>query len=534
MFSNLKVRAKMLLAFGVVISFIIMVTAVSMNVMFATNAVIKDVHYLLGFSHIRVKNVYNAMMDLDDIGFLLSGEPDAYTTALEKEMKEKGAILVEQCEKLKGDLYPDEVAQLKEASREYVAYTDSFLSEVKKGDLASIQRVYRSYLSKNFDIVHRVAYGLDNSLIERATVSVDSIASATPIFISLAISLVALCVAAGLALRISSSFVKSLLSSVDEANNIASGDLSREISVKSNDEFGMLSKALESMRIELHKLISKINSTVEDVEGHVNGIERATEEINVSATDCQSKSFTVAAAANEMVSTTDDIAKNCEHAAMSSAQANSTTKNGVNQVEQTITGIQQQLENSKKDAELIKTLVDQADRIGSIVQTIDDIASQTNLLALNAAIEAARAGAAGKGFAVVADEVRALASRTTASTSEITRMVQQIQNDANLANESMNISLNTMNELSENANGVHELLHSIIDQVDGVTTQIGQIATAAEEQTTATSEISENMQGITDISKSFADRVVVAQQSVKESVLRLDELKSYVDRLKLS
>ncbi|MGN0902280.1 MAG: hypothetical protein ACI4M9_03260, partial [Succinivibrio sp.] len=233
MFSNLKVKFKLMLAFGTVIAFIIMVTAVSMNVMFATNSVIKDVHYLLGFSHNRVKNVYNAMMDLDDIGFLLSGDPSAYTDELGREMKKRGEYLNEQCAKLNSDLYPTEVAQMREASKEYADYTDAFLQEVKKGDLASLQKVYRAHLSKNFDIVHRVSYGLDNSLIDKATQSVDSISSSKPIYICLALSIIAAAVALVLALKISSSIVRSLLNSVNEAYAIARGDLSHKITSKS-------------------------------------------------------------------------------------------------------------------------------------------------------------------------------------------------------------------------------------------------------------------------------------------------------------
>jgi methyl-accepting chemotaxis protein len=65
------------------------------------------------------------------------------------------------------------------------------------------------------------------------------------------------------------------------------------------------------------------------------------------------------------------------------------------------------------------------ERIGSIIQTINNISNQTNLLALNAAIESARAGEAGRGFAVVADEVRNLAKSTTESAEEIGDLIQQ-------------------------------------------------------------------------------------------------------------
>ena len=234
-----------------------------------------------------------------------------------------------------------------------------------------------------------------------------------------------------------------------------------------------------------------------------------------------------------MVSTTGDIAKNCQSAASASEVANNTTEQGVSEINGTIESIQSQVEATRQNAEQIKALVDQSQKVGTIVQTIEDIASQTNLLALNAAIEAARAGEAGKGFAVVADEVRALASRTATSTQDIIKMVTQIQNDANNANESMVQSLQNMDSLAGQTTNIQGMLGSIIDQVSSVNSQITQIATAAEEQTTATSEISNNMQGITGESQDLRSMVNSAQEKVNDSVHNLNSLRDMVARFRV-
>ena len=128
---------------------------------------------------------------------------------------------------------------------------------------------------------------------------------------------------------------------------------------------------------------------------------------------------------------------------------------------------------------------------------------------------------------MVADEVRALASRTSKSTQEITSMVSQVQTEANLANESMTKSVESMDILAQDASAIESLLNGIIEKVDVVNAQIGQIATAAEEQTTATSEISTNMQSITNSAQGFAQEVDTTQSVVNnatESVASLSEV----------
>lgn len=370
--------------------------------------------------------------------------------------------------------------------------------------------------------------------LDRVDNNVTSMTDVTPIIIILVTTLIAVIFSAVIAYKLPKAFIGVLHYAVSHASVMSRGDLTQTVENRGRtDEFGKLLDALEKMRLDWQNNVKVIKSATDNVIQTFNKIDAVTSDMNDIAHEAQNRSITVAAAADEMVSTTSDIAKNCESAAANSSQSNDTTQQGVHKVQLTIEGIQNQVVKSKQDAEYVQSLVDQAQKIGTIVQTIDDIASQTNLLALNAAIEAARAGEYGKGFAVVADEVRALASRTSSSTQEITKMVTQIQSNANTANESMQSSVKNMDNLAVETSTIEELLNNITEQVSSVNAQITQIATAAEQQTTATSEISGNMQDITHSSQSLSKNCSDAKDEVKRSISLLQDLVESLNRIKI-
>lgn len=370
--------------------------------------------------------------------------------------------------------------------------------------------------------------------LDRVDNNVTSMTDVTPIIIILVTTLIAVIFSAVIAYKLPKAFIGVLHYAVSHASVMSRGDLTQTVENRGRtDEFGKLLDSLEKMRLDWQNNVKVIKSVTDNLENAFNKIDEVTSDMNNKAQESQNRSITVAAAADEMVSTTSDIAKNCESAAANSNQSNDTTQQGVHKVQLTIEGIQNQVVKSKQDAEYVQSLVDQAQKIGTIVQTIDDIASQTNLLALNAAIEAARAGEYGKGFAVVADEVRALASRTSTSTQEITKMVTQIQSNANTANESMQSSVKNMDNLAVETSTIEELLNNITEQVSSVNAQITQIATAAEQQTTATSEISGNMQDITHSSQSLSKDCSDAKEEVNRSMSLLQDLVESLNRMRV-
>jgi len=292
------------------------------------------------------------------------------------------------------------------------------------------------------------------------------------------------------------------------ANSIAEGDLTSDHNIDGNDEMGRLAQALQKMTCNLGVLISSVTGTSANFAVAAQELHTLAERISIGSGEVAAQAATVATAGEEMSATSGNIAQSCHHAAEGAQQAAEAAQTGSEVVEKTVFLMGQIAEKVKESATTVGSLGERSDQIGAIIGTIEDIADQTNLLALNAAIEAARAGEQGRGFAVVADEVRALAVRTTRATREIGEMIKAIQNETKGAVATMEQSVRQVESGTLEAAHSGEALRRILEQINDVAMQVNQIATAAEEQTATTGEISGNIHKITSIINETASESV--------------------------
>ena len=529
--SKLKIKSKLMLVFSLILLLTCIISFIAVRALFSSTEVATSVRDMVETRFNQVLTINTNIVSANNhlAEYLTPGNvtpqfrqvfENAVTVVNSDlaEMQNMAAVYGKNFEELKAlneryqQLYNMVIVPLVDAGKPYDALS-FFLSEI------------HPLSTQMSDLTASMSRGVVNDI----NTAVSELEDTTMAYIVIALAAGAVFLGFLISTMMARYITNSLKVAVDTAKQIAQNNLDVDINAHNSfDEFGDLAMAMRVMRNDLSESISMIRNMADALNQQLDDTKISADAIMNSSREAEQQAITVAAAANEMVSTTQEIASNCERAATLSDQSSGVTQDSVKLIRATIDDIRNQSTYTQNDASKVQALAEQTQKIGSIVGTIDEIAAQTNLLALNAAIEAARAGEAGRGFAVVADEVRALASRTSKSTQEISAMVHQVQKDASEATSSMNTSVENINAVADRASTIEGTLNSILDYVGQVNDQIRMIATAAEEQTTATSEISANMQ---KISSDTEEIVQSAEQAIGHCDSSVDSIRNLVQNL---
>ncbi|OLQ92924.1 chemotaxis protein [Vibrio panuliri] len=264
---------------------------------------------------------------------------------------------------------------------------------------------------------------------------------------------------------------------------------------------------------EIAKLSKDVNQTVEQLASTTDHLIRISEDVASASTELAAvmgqaeqnshqelaEIEQVASAVNELASTANNVSDNAQLADSTAREADHLAQSALSTFNESNVASEQMSLALKDAAVVVNKLKEQSEQINNVIEVISGISEQTNLLALNAAIEAARAGESGRGFAVVADEVRMLAARTQESTGEIQAIIEELQKQSGLANDSMHLSIEMLEKNNELAKQANDALVGITEAVTRINDANTQVATAAEEQSQVTQDINRNVVNMSEL-----------------------------------
>ena len=323
------------------------------------------------------------------------------------------------------------------------------------------------------------------------------------------------------------------------ATELSKGNLTmREIEVTTEDEIGSLTHAFNTMSSNLRSLITKMATTAEQVSA-------ASEELTASAQQSADASVSVAEAVGQVSNNMDqqisdiDGAKNSvdvvfrDITAMAeksksvkaeSIEMANAAQSGSELMKEAVEKMANIEKSVMASAEVIKTLGENSQQIGQIVEEISGISEQTNLLALNAAIEAARAGEQGRGFAVVAEEVRKLAASSQESAEKIKERIASIQQDTAHAVDAMAEGTQEVQAGTEAIREVGNQFKDILDKVNGINSQMDEINNSVQTVNNGAKGIVNAVESIDEVSKQTAENTQTISDSTQSQSASNEEI----------
>jgi len=319
-----------------------------------------------------------------------------------------------------------------------------------------------------------------------------------------------------------------------EMNKFAEGDLTIQLNVEKDDEIGKLYTGFNSAVTNIREMIISTAEAIQATASASHQISSSAEEMAAGSQEQSAQTTEVASAIEEMTKTIFEVTKSANTTAENAKAANQQAAFGVENMPEVKMGMERIISSAQHTGKIINSLAQKSDQIGEITQVIDDIADQTNLLALNAAIEAARAGEQGRGFAVVADEVRKLAERTTKATKEIAETIRSIQKESKEADISMGEAGKAVKIGQDLNSKVEEILLKISNSTNLVSSEIEQIGSANEDQSSAAEQISKSIESISIVTNESASGIQQIAKASEDLSMLTNNLQNLISKFKLN
>jgi len=297
------------------------------------------------------------------------------------------------------------------------------------------------------------------------------------------------------------------------------------------DSVNTMSSSVDDVKANIDKLFISASSTnssinemavsINQVASHVDELFRNTEEVVSSIIDISDKVKEVETYARSQAELAERVRVDAEDLGMAS-------------VVKTREGIEKVSEEVASTSLVVNRLGERSKEIGKILTVINDIADTTHLLALNATILAAQAGEHGKGFAVVARQVKDLATKTTASTKEISGLINQVQSEVSVAVESMRRSSEKVEDGVNLSRDAQEALMKILDSSRRSFEMAKLIEKATIEQTKGASQIASSVKGMSHMVGDIKHASVEQSHAAREILADTGQMKEFMERVKLT
>ena len=393
------------------------------------------------------------------------------------------------------------MAEIAGSRSAYIAVRKTYFDALKAGDSAGAEQILDRGLMTAADVYsskQKELLDYQTGLVAKAVeASYNTVKSKIAVLIGLAAAAIALAMV--LAWRITRSVTQPLVEAVAISQDVAQGNLARDIKTTRADELGDLLRALADMKTSLVHTVTQVRSATDSINTASSEIASGNQDLSARTEQAASNLEETAASMEQLTSTVRQSADAARQANQLASSASEIAVRGGNVVGQVVTTMDEINASSKK--------------ISDIIGVIDGIAFQTNILALNAAVEAARAGEQGRGFAVVAGEVRNLAQRSAEAAKEIKGLIGSSVDKVEAGSRLVAEAGQTMSE--------------IVGSVQRVSDIIGEITAAAGEQSDGIGQVNvavNQLDQMTQQNAALVEESAAAAESLKDQAARLAQV----------